>query len=76
MYIVNEFLVQVGCATVAILLHYFFITSFMWMLMEGVILHIMLVNVFGFKHIGRRYYIGFTLMCYGMHMSDYSKYFS
>lgn len=38
----------------------------MWMLMEGVVLYIMLVNVFGFKYIGRRYYIGFTLLCYGM----------
>ena len=67
---------QAGCATVAILLHYFFITSFMWMLMEGVVLHIMLVNVFSFKHVGRRYYIGFTLLCYGMYTYDYSRKFS
>ena len=57
---------QVACATVATLLHYFFIVSFMWMLMEGVVLYIMLVNVFSFRLIGRRYYGGFILLCYGM----------
>ena len=31
---------------VAIVLHYLFLTSFMWMLLEGVQLYIMLVEVF------------------------------
>lgn len=56
---------KVACATIATLLHYFFLVSFMWMLMEGVVLYIMLVNVFRFRLMGRRYYIGFALLCYG-----------
>ena len=58
-----NYCVQAGCATVAILLHYFFLTSFMWMLMEGIVLYIMLVQVFA--HINWRYYTIFALMSYG-----------
>ena len=54
---------QAGCATVAILLHYFFLTTFMWMLMEGVVLCIVLVKVF--TQVDWKYYTGFTLLCYG-----------
>ena len=54
---------QAGCATVAILLHYFFLTSFMWMLMEGIVLYIMLVQVFA--QINWKYYTAFILMSYG-----------
>jgi len=54
---------QAGCATVAILLHYFFLTTFMWMLMEGVVLYIVLVKVFA--RVDWKYYTIFTLLCYG-----------
>lgn len=54
---------QIICATIAILLHYFFLTTFMWMLMEGVVLYIVLVKVF--TQVNWKYYTGFTLLCYG-----------
>ena len=31
--------VPIGCRLVAVLLHYWFLASFMWMLMEGVVLY-------------------------------------
>ena len=34
------------CAIVAGVLHYFFLTSFAWMCLEGVQLYVMLVEVF------------------------------
>ena len=55
--------IQVVCATVAILLQYFFLTSFMWMLMEGIVLYIVLVKVF--TQVNWKYYISFTLLSYG-----------
>ncbi|XP_065882715.1 adhesion G protein-coupled receptor L3-like [Dysidea avara] len=54
---------KAGCATVAILLHYFFLTSFMWMLMEGLVLYIILVKVYA--KVNWKLYTGFTLLCYG-----------
>ena len=39
-------IMQVGCAFVAALLHYFFLAAFCWMLCEGVMLYLMLVVVF------------------------------
>ena len=39
-------IMQVGCALVAALLHYFFLAAFCWMLCEGVMLYLMLVVVF------------------------------
>jgi len=38
--------VKVLCSIVAGLLHYFFLTAFSWMCMEGVQLYVMLVEVF------------------------------
>ncbi|XP_064383019.1 adhesion G protein-coupled receptor L1-like isoform X2 [Halichondria panicea] len=56
---------EVGCATIAVVLHYLFLVTFMWMLMEGVILYIVLVKVF-VKSTHKKYYIlGFTLISYG-----------
>ena len=55
--------VPVGCRLVAVLLHYWFLVSFMWMLMEGVVLYVALVLVF-VKHHGR-YIAAFTLISYG-----------
>jgi len=63
---------QAGCATVAILLHYFFLTSFMWMLMEGIVLYIMLVQVFA--QINWKYYTAFTALSYGK--ANYEVYIS
>jgi len=54
---------QVGCQVVAVLLHYFFLVTFMWMLMEGVVLYVALVRVF-VKHT-TRYIIAFTAISYG-----------
>ena len=55
--------VPVGCRLVAVLLHYWFLVSFMWMLMEGVVLYVALVRVF-VKHHGR-YIAAFTVASYG-----------
>ena len=55
--------VDPGCRTVAVLMHYLFLVSFMWMLMEGVVLYVALVKVF-VKH-QKRYIIGFTIFSYG-----------
>ena len=55
---------QTGCSVVAVLLHYFFLASFMWMLMEGVVLYVMLKKV-NFKSAEKRYLTVFTLISYG-----------
>ena len=55
--------VPVGCRLVAVLLHYWFLVSFMWMLMEGVVLYVALVKVFVFHH--SRYMVAFTIASYG-----------
>lgn len=49
--------------TVAILLQYFYLASFMWMLMEGVVLYIVLIKVW--EQIHWKYYFGLSLLCYG-----------
>ena len=56
--------VPIHCQVIAVLLHYFFLVSFMWMLMEGVILYVALVCVF-IKH-KRRYIFAFTVTSYGL----------
>ena len=56
--------VPIGCRSVAVLLHYWFLVSFMWMLMEGVVLYVALVRVFIKYH--ARYMITFTISSYGM----------
>ena len=55
--------VPVGCRLVAVLLHYWFLVSFMWMLMEGVVLYVALVRVFVSHH--ARYIAAFTIASYG-----------
>ena len=45
-YISMTLIVQVGCAIVAVLLHYFFLSAFCWMLCEGIFLFLLLVVVF------------------------------
>ena len=55
--------VPVGCRLVAVLLHYWFLVSFMWMLMEGVVLYVALVRVFVSHH--ARYIAAFTVASYG-----------
>ena len=55
--------VPIGCRSVAVLLHYWFLVSFMWMLMEGVVLYVALVRVF-VKHYAR-YVAAFTIISYG-----------
>ena len=49
----------------AVVLHYLFLVSFMWMLMEGVVLYVLLVKVFveGFQ---KKYIIWFTAASYGI----------
>ena len=49
----------------AVLLHYLFLVSFMWMLMEGVVLYIVLVKVFVEASKKKYYLILFTLLSYG-----------
>ncbi|XP_064406818.1 adhesion G-protein coupled receptor G2-like isoform X2 [Halichondria panicea] len=55
--------VDPGCRTAAVLMHYLFLVSFMWMLMEGVVLYVALVKVFVKNQ--KRYIIGFTIFSYG-----------
>ena len=52
-----------GCQTAAVLMHYLFLVSFMWMLMEGVVLYLILIKVFITEQ--RRYMIGFFVFSYG-----------
>ena len=59
----SEVVLQAGCAAVAIILHYFFLTAFMWMLMKGIVLYILLVKVFA--QIDWKYSTAFTLLSYG-----------
>ncbi len=61
--------VDPGCRTVAVLMHYLFLVSFMWMLMEGVVLYLVLVKVFVKEH-ERKYIVGFTIVSYGMLYSN------
>ena len=52
-----------GCRTAAVIMHYLFLVSFMWILMEGVVLYVALVRVF-VKH-QRRYMFGFFVFSNG-----------
>ncbi len=52
------------CKFVAVLLHYFFLTTFMWMLMEGAFLYLALVKVFMTNT--KKYIILFTALSYGI----------
>ena len=56
--------VPIHCKVIAVLLHYFFLVSFMWMLMEGVVLYVVLVRVFVKNK--KRYLIAFTIASYGI----------
>jgi len=60
----NKNFVPIHCQIVAVLLHYFFLVSFMWMLMEGVVLYVALVRVFVTHK--RRYIVAFTVTSYGV----------
>ena len=55
--------IPVHCRVIAVLLHYFFLVSFMWMLMEGGVLYLALVKVFVTYH--KRYMLFFTVASYG-----------
>ena len=55
--------VPLGCRLVAVLLHYWFLVSFMWMLMEGVVLYVALVRIF--VSYNTRYIVAFTVASYG-----------
>ncbi len=56
--------VPAQCQAIAVLLHYFFLVSFMWMLMEGVFLYLALVKVFLINL--KSYFISFTVISYGV----------
>jgi len=60
----DENFVPIHCQIIAVLLHYFFLVSFMWMLMEGVVLYVVLVRVFVVHT--KRYVIAFTIASYGL----------
>ena len=46
------------------MLHYLYLVTFMWMLMEGVVLYVVLVKVFIEKS-KKRYLVLFTVLSYG-----------
>jgi len=54
------------CSVVAALLHYFFLTAFSWMCVEGVQLYVMLVEVFESERSRMRWYY---IAAYGNHIS-------
>ena len=56
--------VPIHCQVIAVLLHYFFLVSFMWMLMEGVVLYVALVHVFVTNE--KLYMLAFTIASYGI----------
>ena len=56
--------VPIHCQAIAVLLHYFFLVSFMWMLMEGVVLYIILIKVFVTNT--KKYVFAFTIASYGI----------
>ena len=58
--------VDPGCRTAAVLMQYFFLVSFMWMLMEGVVLYVVLVRVF--IRYQRRYMVAYFIASYGRFM--------
>ena len=60
----SENSVPIHCHVIAVLLHYFFLVSFMWMLMEGVFLYFALIKVF---ITNTKQYVGiFTTVSYGL----------
>ena len=58
-------LMQILCSVIAVILEYLFLASFMWMLMEGVVLYVLLVVVF-IQGKEKKYTILFTVLSYGM----------
>ena len=58
-----HFSFQRACSAIAVLLQYLFLVTFMWMLMEGVVLYVTLVKVFVQNY--KYYIIGFTVASYG-----------
>ena len=54
---------KVACSVIAVVLQYMFLVTFMWMLMEGVVLYIALVKVFSTRT--KRYAVSFTILSYG-----------
>jgi hypothetical protein len=55
---------QDACSAVAVLLHYLYLVSFMWMLMEGVVLYVVLVKVY-IQNSEKNYLVLFTVLSYG-----------
>lgn len=49
---------QVPCKILAILLHFFFLSTFAWMLVEGFHLYSMVIKVFGSEENKLLYYYG------------------
>ena len=50
---------QVLCEIIAVFLHYFFLTAFTWMLVEGLHLYLKVVQVFRTENIRMVYYYVF-----------------
>lgn len=51
-------LCQLPCKVMAVLLHFFFLSAFAWMLVEGLHLYSMVVKVFGSEGSKHFYYYG------------------
>lgn len=54
------------CSIISVILEYMLLVTFMWMLMEGVVLYVALVKVFIYNH--KYYIIGFTIVSYGTYI--------
>ena len=61
--LILNILLKVACSVIAVVLQYMFLVTFMWMLMEGVVLYITLVKIFISRT--KRYAVSFTILSYG-----------
>ena len=57
------FEIPIGCRLVAVLLHYWFLVSFMWMLTEDVVLYCTGQGLYIGHHV--RYIVAFTIASFG-----------
>ena len=53
------FFSQTVCKVIAISIHYFFLTAFDWMLIEGVHLYLKVIQVYGTENLNMMFYYVF-----------------
>ena len=53
---INIVILQTSCKAVAVLLHYATLASLAWMLVEGIVLYIKVIKVYGGESVRLRYF--------------------